>query len=62
MQSAYLSTSLFFQLYCTTTFQVTTISYHSKHQQKEKSRDNQNNFPCELTEAMAVTFLTSSAI
>lgn len=44
------------------TFQITAISYGSKHQHKEKSRANQNNFLCELTEAMTVTFLMSTEI
>lgn len=30
------------------TFQITAIFYSSKHQHKEKSRANQNNFLCEL--------------
>lgn len=42
------------------TFQITAISYSSKHQHKEKSRANQNNFLCELTEAMTITFLMST--
>lgn len=44
------------------TFQITAISYSSKHQHKDKSRANQNNFLCELTEAITVTFLMSSEI
>lgn len=44
------------------TFQITATSYSSKHQPKEKSRANQNNFLCELTEAMTVNFLMSSEI
>lgn len=60
MQNTYLSTALFFQLYYMTTFQITATSCGSKHPQKEMSRDYQNNLLCELTEAMTVTFLTSS--
>lgn len=53
---------IFFQVYYMTTFQITAIPYSSKHQQKLKSRNNQNNLFCEFTEAMTVTFLTSTEV
>lgn len=52
----------FFQVYYITTFQITAIPYGSKHQQKLKSRNNQNNFLCEFMQAMTVTLLTSTEI